>query len=212
MKSVASLFDYTGNMLKPWQEAGYECHIYDIQHPSGTHTRADGMITHGVDLTTVPSDSPMAMDYRFISCFPSCQHIAVSGAAWFRGKGLRLLQESIAFFATCIEFVELYNCPYMIENPRSMISSYWRAADVTFNPCDYSGYVAGLEDYTKETHLWHGNGFVMPPRNRYGDLFEMPDQTYIHYQSPSPERSNIRSATPMGFARAVFESNKGVTL
>ena len=32
MKAV-SLFDLTGNILKPWAEAGYECYALDIQHP-----------------------------------------------------------------------------------------------------------------------------------------------------------------------------------
>ena len=31
--TAVSLFDYTGVMLEPWLEAGYECHIFDIQHP-----------------------------------------------------------------------------------------------------------------------------------------------------------------------------------
>ena len=33
---IVSLFDYTGEALKPWAEAGYECFAYDIQH-TGTH-------------------------------------------------------------------------------------------------------------------------------------------------------------------------------
>ena len=33
---IVSLFDYTGEALKPWVEAGYECFAYDIQH-SGMH-------------------------------------------------------------------------------------------------------------------------------------------------------------------------------
>ena len=33
---IVSLFDYTGEALKPWAEVGYECFAYDIQH-SGTH-------------------------------------------------------------------------------------------------------------------------------------------------------------------------------
>ncbi len=200
---VASLFDYTGNMLKPWREAGYECHIYDIQHPPGVHVRSDGMITHGLDLTTCPKSG----GYSFISCFPPCTHLSLSGAAWFKGKGLRALYESIGYFATCIEFVEQSSAPYLIENPMSTISTYWRAPDHKFNPCDYSGYNNGLDDYTKETWLWCGGGFQMPPRNRAGDLFAMPDKTYINHQPPGPERANIRSATPMGFATAVFEAN-----
>jgi len=29
---VISLYDFTGEALKPWAEAGYECYAYDIQH------------------------------------------------------------------------------------------------------------------------------------------------------------------------------------
>ena len=47
----------------------------------------------------------------------------------------------------------------------------------------------------------------MPPRKPAGDLFSGPDTTYIHHQPPGDERANIRSATPRGFARAVFEAN-----
>jgi hypothetical protein len=32
---IISCFDKTGNMVKPWADAGYECHIVDIQHPPG---------------------------------------------------------------------------------------------------------------------------------------------------------------------------------
>ena len=50
-------------------------------------------------------------------------------------------------------------------------------------------------------------GFVMPPRAMGNDLFNLPDKNYIHHQPPGPERANIRSATPKGFAKAVYESN-----
>ena len=31
-KIVLSLYDYTGEALKPWAEAGYTCLAFDIQH------------------------------------------------------------------------------------------------------------------------------------------------------------------------------------
>ena len=31
-KIVISLYDFTGEALKPWAEAGYKCYAYDIQH------------------------------------------------------------------------------------------------------------------------------------------------------------------------------------
>ena len=35
-KYVISLYDYTGEALKPWAEAGYICFAYDIQHTERT--------------------------------------------------------------------------------------------------------------------------------------------------------------------------------
>ena len=31
---VLSLYDFTGEALKPWAEAGYTCYAFDIQHQS----------------------------------------------------------------------------------------------------------------------------------------------------------------------------------
>jgi hypothetical protein len=213
---AVSLFDYTGESLKPWLENGYECHLFDYQHPPGITEREDGMFLHGTDLSTMPHGELLALqekdDVVFASCYPSCQHLAVSGSRWMVGKGLRSLQSSIGLFATCTESVNFLGCAYYIENPMSTISTYWRQADTTFNPCDYSGYAEQpeTEDYTKSTHLWHGNGFNMPRRNRRDDMFdmlEMPDQKYIHHQPPGKERANIRSKTPSGWSRAVYLAN-----
>lgn len=208
-----SLFDYTGNMLQPWHEAGYECHIFDKQHRPWHSSRFEtknGCICHYADLTESEAlirELESIGEISFLSCFPPCDDLAVSGARWLAGKGLRALEKSIAMFATCVEVAEYLGCPYMIENPKSTISTYWRPPDYKFHPCHYSGYVGGMEDYTKETWIWCGNGFFMPPRERFGDLFDPPDTTYIHHQPPGEERSNIRSATPMGFAKAVFQYN-----
>ena len=210
MKMV-SLFDITGAMAMPWLDAGYECHIFDIQHKRGHHQ--DGMLhKYGADLSSINRYllELVKEDIAFISCFPPCTHLSVSGAAWMKGKGLRALEESIAFFATSAEFCEASGSRYIIENPMSTISTYWREPDSKFHPAHYSGYVDGEENYTKETWLWTGGGFVMPPRSMAGDLFDEPDKTYIHNQPPGEERANIRSATPMGFARAVFMANNSI--
>ena len=206
-----SLFDLTGNMLKPWLDAGYECHLFDIQHPPGYSVRDDGFRCHGVDLRHLEWGDVFKLagkEISFMSAFPPCTHLSVSGARWFKGKGLRALEESIAYFATCAEIAEYLECPYMIENPMSTISTYWREPDHKFHPCHYAGYVGGDENYTKETWLWTGGGFKMPSKDMpMGGLWDEPDRNYIHYQSPGEERANIRSATPMGFAKAVFQAN-----
>lgn len=140
----------------------------------------------------------------FVAAFPPCDHLAVSGARWFRGKGLRRLETSIAMFATAAEFCEWAGAPYLIENPVSNISSHWRKPDNSFHPHHFTGW-ARQDNYTKKTCLWTGNGFVMPERYEADGMAEPDDR--IHKCPPSSERHNIRSATPVGFAKAVFEAN-----
>lgn len=207
--TVISLFDVTGRMVEPWLEAGYECYIIDTQHSVAYDT---GGITSVGKLHKVHADlsrpwlPPIDRDrIAFVSAFPPCDHLAVSGARWFKGKGLRKLESSIAMFATAAELCEWSNAPYLIENPVSNISSHWRKPDHTFSPYHYTGYNPD-DNYSKKTCLWVGGGFVMPDRYE-GEGLGTPDDR-IHKCPPGPERRNIRSSTPLGFARAVFKANK----
>lgn len=98
--------------------------------------------------------------------------------------------------------------PYMIENPVSTISTYWRKPDYTFHPYQYTGYCAA-DNYTKKTCLWTGNGFVMPVP-AMANLGPPDDR--IHKASGNPQRAMFRAATPAGFAQAVFEANAGLAI
>ncbi|MGE3709603.1 MAG: hypothetical protein AB7G35_08020 [Hyphomicrobiaceae bacterium] len=96
----------------------------------------------------------------------------------------------------------------MIENPVGTLATYWREPDYTFHPVHYAGYAPDpfADEYTKKTCLWTGNGFVMPDR-RPG---EPTLGSLMHRLSPSDDRADLRSATPMGFAIAVFQANAKV--
>lgn len=205
---VISLFDVSGKMVMPWLEAGYECWIVDTQHPPAYSN--DGITSErnlhklNRDLS-IPFLPPVDKNrIAFVSAFPPCDHLSVSGARWYKGKGLRKLESSIAMFATAAEFCEWSGAPYFVENPISSISSYWRKPDYKFHPHFFTGY--NIEDnYTKNTCLWTGGGFVMPEKFQVDGL--PPPDDRIHKCAPGPNRHNIRSATPEGFARAVFEVN-----
>lgn len=198
---VVSLFDFTGNMLKPWHDAGFECYAIDIQHDGNN----DGINRINYDLSKNWTPEFPSESIAIVFAFPPCDHLAVSGARWFRGKGLRKLAESINLFATATEFCEWSGAPYMIENPVSTISTYWRKPDYTFHPFDFTGFCRA-DNYTKKTCLWTGNGFVMPDIVR-SETVGIPDDR-IHKMPQKKNRKNIRSATPMGFAKAVFQANK----
>ena len=204
---VVSLFDLTGESVQPWADAGYGCHVIDTQHVDGD--LRENVRAHNLDLlNTTPEDILCSIKcynrkVAFVSAFPPCDHLAVSGARWFKGKGLRALADSVHLFATAAEFCEASGAPYYIENPVSTISTYWRKPDHSYQPWQYSG-LEPADCYTKKTCLWTGGGFNMPEPNCAPDC--QPDDR-IHKAAPGPDRKNFRSATPAGFARAVFLAN-----
>jgi hypothetical protein len=131
-------------------------------------------------------------------------HVAVSGARWFKDKGLGALIDSLQLFDAAVRLAEWTGAPYLIENPVSTISTYWRKPDHQFDPCDYGGYLDPPGDrYTKKTWLWTGNGLVVPKPKRVAPT----EGSRMHRLAVTPDRANVRSTTPGGFARAVFEAN-----
>ena len=214
--TVISLFDLTGESVQPWADAGYGCHVIDQQHTAGD--LRENIKAHNIDLLHADPEQLLRAleieDYRqiaFISAYPSCQNLACSGARWFKGKGLRALASGINMFATAADFCEYVNTfqatPYYIENPVSTISTYWRKPDYSFHPWHYSG-LEPADCYTKKTCLWTGGGYNHPAPNCDPDC--QPDDR-IHKAAPGPERANFRSATPAGFARAVFLANAPIS-
>lgn len=197
---VLSLFDLTGNMLKPWRDAGFDCMAVDLQSEPGSRER-DGIIYVGGDVLRW---LPPRAKYAAVFAFPPCTDVAVSGARWFQDKGLSGLAGAIELLERARQIAEWADAPWMIENPVSTFSTYWRKPDHVFHPSDFTGFELG-DNYTKKTCIWAGNGFVMPQPKRAAGLGKPDDR--IHKAPPGPDRANIRSATPMGFARAVFEAN-----
>jgi hypothetical protein len=192
---VLSLCDRTGVMVEPWLAAGYECWIVDMQHDGETH---DGLIHRiGADVRTW---LPPRRDYAAVFAFPPCTNLSVSGARWFREKGLRGLVDGLEVVEACRRICEWSEAPWLLENPVSTLSTYWRKPDYSFHPWHYGD----LE--SKKTCLWTGGGFVMPPY----EVTERPTATResVWKMAPSPDRGDLRSVTPRGFARAVFQANE----
>ena len=194
-------------MVKPWLDAGYEALTIDLKpselsHPKHTHLVED---VRGIGFASYEKS------IAIIFAFPPCTHLAVSGARWFKEKGLSALITGLSIVEACREICEGTDSPWMIENPVGTLSTYWREPDYTFDPCDYG------DPYTKKTCIWCGNGFVMPPIVRENDMFaeatavEPSMGSMMHKMAPSAERGDLRSVTPMGFAQAVFRANSGAS-
>jgi hypothetical protein len=206
------LCDLTGAMAGPWVAAGYRAILVDPQHPVGIHT--DGPITRVGCVITEAADylgQVLRMSGErivFVAGFPPCTDVAVSGSRWFAKKGLRdrHFQAKAALVAEQCRMVGMLSgAPWFFENPVSAFSSIFGKPDHTFHPADFTAYEP-TDNYTKKTCLWTGGGFRMPAPNRDATLGEPDDR--IHKAPPGPERANFRSATPRGFARAVFEANQ----
>lgn len=206
--TVISLCDLTGNMVQPWVDAGYNAILVDPQH--GT-TRIEGRVIKFAGTVEDVMEFAAFLFRRglvvIVFGFPPCTDMAVSGARWFGTKYAadKLFQAKAVMVAEqCRTLGRLSGAPWFVENPVSVLASAFGKSQHTFHPADYTAYEPA-DNYTKKTCLWTGGGFIMPPPRR--DVTLGPPDNRIHMASPGPERANFRSATPMGFARAVFDAN-----
>jgi len=230
MDNVVCLFDYTGNMGQPWAENGYHVECLDIQHKEvSTVTVGKGTITYRYAdlLDPVWGTWVIGLNPVFLAAFPPCTDLAVSGARHFSNKAKadpQYRDKAMSLVYASRDIAELTLAPYIIENPISVISSEWRKPDFMFDPCDYGGYLGKDEihpewpdmfpvqdAYTKRTCYWTGNGYTMPPTKPVETIsVRLPGGNVgpsWHAKSggKSLRTKNIRSATPRGVARAIYQ-------
>lgn len=208
---VLSLCDLTGNMVEPWANNGYECWIVDIQHPPGISIdpnnrniiRVGSMVEDCLELIPDPSEFHIAF------AFPPCTDLTNSGARWWKSKGPQALSDALSFVKTCWEIISLSKA-YMLENPVGRLSTHWMKPHYIFNPCDFGGYLSPPSDeYTKKTCLWVGGDFIFPKKKKVQPIKVCSQGSWIQKLGGKSARTkNLRSATPMGFAVAVYETNK----
>lgn len=201
--TVISLCDRSGNMVLPWLEAGYDAVTVDLQDQINPHPRRRHIVQ---DVTDLNPEFGVNEGAVAAFAFPPCTDTAVSGARWFKDKGLDGLIQALRVVSACKNILGLAGCPSMLENPVSTIATYWRKPDYTFHPHEFTGFCLG-DHYTKKTCLWTDGGFVMPVSFTAKDLEAIEPDDRIHKAPPGAERANFRSATPMGFAQAVYLAN-----
>jgi hypothetical protein len=193
MKIVISLYDFTGEALKPWADAGHECYAFDIQHDPHEITKEysrkhmGGSIEyrhadlHDHETLNAIQDEFSDQHVVFGMAFPVCTDMAVSGAAWFKKKAEAnpsFQDEAVSYAMWCAKLFNSMQIPYFIENPVSVLATKWRKPDYSFHPYEYGGYIpydqmdhprwpeyiAPRDAYKKKTCLWTGGGFVMPTK------------------------------------------------
>lgn len=198
------LCDESGIMAQPWAEAGIECYCVDTQH-SIRRERIEGLI-HYVWGDCRSWRPPGGRRIIFVACFPPCTYVTGAGARDYAIRGGMALRDTLEMFESCRQAAAWSGAPYMLENPVGVLSSipHLGKPDFYFHPWEYTGFALG-DNYTKKTCIWSGNGFVMPAPRIIEGL--PPPDDRIHKAAPTDDRAAIRSKTPAGFARAVFEAN-----
>lgn len=207
MTTILSLCDLTGTFVEPWIDAGYEAILVDPQH-GVTHKDGPVLKVAATVLEAMPLIADRLDDIVFVAGWPPCTDMAVSGARWFADKwkaDSAYLAKAVAVAEQCRTIGQMSGGPWFVENPVSTLAQVFGRPDHWFHPWHFTGFDAS-DNYTKRTNLWTGGGFVMPSIEADTTLGE-PDNR-IHMAPPGPERANFRSATPHGFARAVFEANQ----
>lgn len=233
---VLSLYDFTGEACKPWAEAGYECHAFDIQHIKQGITQTfegGGSInyTHA-NLHDFGTHQKMYMQFSgrnvvFGMAFPVCTDMAVSGAAWFKKKAEadpQFQTKAVVHAVLCADLFADLGVPYFIENPISVLATKWRKPDHRFHPYQFGGYIpteqaehprwpeyiAPRDAYRKSTCLWTGGGFAMPEQ-RPVEAEAYHGNGYntatMKLGGKSQRTKDIRSATPRGFSIAAMVAN-----
>lgn len=217
---VWSLFDGSGIMGLPWAENGHV--VYCFNANEANHGEYKIKMQHENLHYINCWINEFFEDYcasiglgapDIIFAFPDCTAMAGSGAK----HGHKSL-DSLRLAKMVKRIAEGYNSRWMVENPVGRMSTVWRKPDYYFDPFEYGGYLTGDEEsfhpkmpsrdaYTKKTCIWCGNGFVMPDKKPVPHIGKFWGWAYLGGKSQRTKQ--LRSLTPRGFARSVYEANHG---
>lgn len=171
--------EFSGVVREAFRKRGhdaYSCDLIPSEDESKFHYQADALVIMKL------------FQWDLMIAHPPCTHLAVSGARWFKGKEA-LQKEAIRFF---MAFATSEIPKIAIENPISIISSYFRKPDQIIQPWQFG------HGETKATCLWLKNLPLLKPTNIVEGR-----EARIHKMPPSPDRAKLRSITYSGIAEAM---------
>jgi len=230
--TVLFLFNSSSYAVQPWIDDGRFNVVsvdYDDTDHSGAHKEpCEGHTVFNLDLSQPYAASrvnALLCSHGYANpsiciSFTPCTDLAVSGAAHFARKreaNPNFQQEALDMALIATHF----GCPYMVENPVSVLATLWRKPDMYWHPYEFAhqcppgphpefpDVIPERDLYPKKTGLWCGNGFYLPLKADLPKGVEITRDFYGHTKlgGKSARTKYIRSLTPRGFAYAVYAAN-----
>ncbi len=227
--TILFLFNTSDYAPRPWLDDGRFNVVsvdFDETDHSGAHREpVAGHTVLNIDLSTAFARDAVGFALlglgmappSFVVSFVCCTNLSVAGAKHFASKLARdpeCQNRAVRMAKLASEF----DCPYMVENPVSILATRWKKPEFTFHPWEYSGHcpegphpefpevIPANDWYNKRTCLWTGNGFRMPPKtHREGPTEVFPGWSKLG--GKSARTKYIRSLTPRGFSYALYAEN-----
>jgi len=167
-----------------------------------------GVEAYSCDLLETSGDNPewhikgdvskiLNMGWNAIFAFPPCDHLAVSGARWFKEKiadGRQ--QQGIDFFMMFAN----HDCPVkVIENPIGIMSKKWRKPDQIIQPWQFGN------PFQKSTCIWlEGLPKLIPTKIvEKGEFYISPSGKKLPKWYSDNKNAKVRSKTFPGIAEAM---------
>lgn len=202
MKTLLSLFDYSGQWAKPFTDKGWNVILWDIKHESNSFDTHSNILDASTDYFYEYIFDNFGTIDGIIAAVP-CTDFAVSGARWFKQKDENgSTAKSIELVYQTLRIIDLCQPDFWcIENPISRIHTLVPELGnptMYFNPCDFG------EPYTKKTALYGEFNTDLkknPVPPTLGSLM------HTAYGGKSERTKELRSVTPEGFAKAFCEAN-----
>ena len=190
-------------VCKAFRDKGHEAYSCDLLPTTGDHPEWHYQID-ALSLINDPECSPCMFQknlgdridinchWDLIIAFVPCDHLAVSGARWFKEKRADGRQQAAINF-----FMKFATAPFpriAIENPIGIMSTMYRKPDQIIQPWQFG------HGETKSTCLWLKNLPKLVPTNIVPGR-----EQRVHHMAPGPNRARDRAVTYRGIADAMSE-------
>lgn len=178
--------EFSGVVRRAFRERGHDawsCDLLPAEDDSRFHIQGDALMA---------AEILYPAKWDLMVAHPPCQHLAVSGARFFKEKAADGRQDAALQFVRDLMAAPIERIA--IENPISIISSRIRKPDQIIQPWQFG------HGETKATCLWLKNLPKLTPTNIVEGR-----EARVHKMPPGPDRWRERSRTYQGIADAMAD-------